>query len=107
MKGNVVIIMSNRGQIGDILRIYRIFFFKEDVLKKFYVILAVFMLETLKLSKTLKSSRDDFNILDNFNVSNIKTDILRNCASYALLQECVLRFVGLRLRIIVKLRKCV
>ena len=107
MKGNVVIIMSNRGQIGDILRIYRIFFFKEDVLKKFYVILAVFMLETLKLSKTLKSSRDDFNILDNFNVSNIKTDILRNCASYALLQECVLRFVGLRLRIIVKLWKCI
>ena len=79
MKGNVVIIMSNRGQIGDILRIHRIFFF----------------------------SRDDFNILDNFNVSNIKTDILRNCASYALLQECVLRFVGLRLRIIVKLWKCI
>ena len=32
-----------------------------------------FMLETLKLSKTLKSSRDDFNVLDNFNVSSIKT----------------------------------
>ena len=31
------------------------------------------MLETLKLSKTLKSSRDDFNVLDNFNVSSIKT----------------------------------
>ena len=30
------------------------------------------MLETLKLSKTLKSSRDDFNVLDNFNVSSIK-----------------------------------
>ena len=35
--------------------------------------MAVFMLETLKLSKRLKSSRDDFNVLDNFNVSNIKT----------------------------------
>ena len=31
------------------------------------------MLETLKLSKTLKSSRDDFNVLDNFNLSSIKT----------------------------------
>ena len=31
------------------------------------------MLETLKLSKALKSSRDDFNVLDNFNVSSIKT----------------------------------
>ena len=31
------------------------------------------MLETLKLSKTLKSSRDDFKVLDNFNVSSIKT----------------------------------
>ena len=29
--------------------------------------MAVFMLKTLKLSKTLKSSRDDFNVLDNFN----------------------------------------
>ena len=37
--------------------------------------MAVFMLETLKLSKTLKSSRDDFNVLDNFNVSSIKTVI--------------------------------
>ena len=35
--------------------------------------MAVFMQETLNLSKTLKSSRDDFNILDNFNVSSIKT----------------------------------
>ena len=55
--------------------------------------MAVFMLETLKLSKTLKSSRDfkfetvnlpflyltlkssrdDFNVLDNFNVSSLKT----------------------------------
>ena len=35
--------------------------------------MAVFMLETLKLSKTLKSSRDNFNVLDNFNVSSIKT----------------------------------
>ena len=35
--------------------------------------MAVFMQETLKLSKTLKSSQDDFNILDNFNVSSIKT----------------------------------
>ena len=35
--------------------------------------MVVFMLETLKLSKTLKSSRDDFNVLDNFNVSRIKT----------------------------------
>ena len=35
--------------------------------------MAIFMLETLKLSKTLKSSRDDFNVLDNFNVSSIKT----------------------------------
>ena len=33
--------------------------------------MAVFVLETLKLSKTLKSSRDDFNVLDNFNVSSI------------------------------------
>ena len=32
-----------------------------------------FMLETLKLPKTLKSSRDDFKVLDNFNVSSIKT----------------------------------
>ena len=37
--------------------------------------LTVFMLETLKLSKTLKLSRDDFNVLDNFNVSSIKTAI--------------------------------
>ena len=37
------------------------------------VAMAVFMLETLRLSKTLKSSRDDFNVLDNFNVSSIKT----------------------------------
>ena len=37
--------------------------------------LAVFVLETLKLSKTLKSSRDDFNVLDNINVSSIKTVI--------------------------------
>ena len=36
-------------------------------------IMAVFMVETLKLSKTLKSSRDDFNVWDNFNVSTIKT----------------------------------
>ena len=36
-------------------------------------LLAVFMLETLKFSKTLKSSRDDFNVLENFNVSSIKT----------------------------------
>ena len=33
------------------------------------------MLETLKLSKTLKSSRDDFNVLDTFNVSSMKTAI--------------------------------
>ena len=38
-------------------------------------LLAVFMLETLKFSKTLKSSRDDFNVLENFNVSSIKTAI--------------------------------
>ena len=38
-------------------------------------LLAVFMLETLKFSKTLKSSRDDFNVLENFNVSSIKTTI--------------------------------
>ena len=38
-----------------------------------YEWMAVFMLETLKLSKTLKSSRDDFNVLDNFNVSSLKT----------------------------------
>ena len=37
--------------------------------------MAVFMLETLKLSKTLKLSRDDFNVLDNFNFSSIKTAI--------------------------------
>ena len=35
--------------------------------------LAVFMLEMLKLSKMLKSSRDDFNVL--VNVSSIKTAI--------------------------------
>ena len=35
--------------------------------------MAVFMLETSKLSETLKSSRDDLNVLDNFNVSSIKT----------------------------------
>ena len=34
------------------------------------------MLETLKLSKKLKSSQDDFNVLDNFNVSSIKTAIV-------------------------------
>ena len=34
------------------------------------------MLETLKLSQTLKSSQDDFNVLDNFNVSSIKTAIV-------------------------------
>ena len=39
-------------------------------------ILDVFMLETLKLSKKLKSSQDDFNVLDNFNVSIIKTAIV-------------------------------
>ena len=33
------------------------------------------MLETLKLFKTLKSSRDDFNVLDNFNVSSINASI--------------------------------
>ena len=38
--------------------------------------MAVFMLETLKLSETFKSSRDDFNVLDNFNVSSIKTAII-------------------------------
>ena len=32
-----------------------------------------YAIKTLKLSKTLKSSRDDFNVLDNFNVSSIKT----------------------------------
>ena len=37
---------------------------------KFSPRMAVFMLETLKLSKTLKSSRDDFN------VSSIKTAII-------------------------------
>ena len=40
--------------------------------------MAVFMLETLKLSKTLKSSRDDFNVLDNFNVSSIKRPVALN-----------------------------
>ena len=39
-------------------------------------ILAIFMLETLKLSKKLKLSQDDFNVLDNFNVSSIKTAIV-------------------------------
>ena len=39
------------------------------------MLLAVFMPETLKLSKTLKSSRDDFNALDNFNVSSINASI--------------------------------
>ena len=39
-------------------------------------ILAVFMPETLKLSKKLKSSQDDFNVLDNFNVSIIKMAIV-------------------------------
>ena len=34
--------------------------------------MAVFMLEKLK------SSRDDFNVLDNFNVSSIKTANIRN-----------------------------
>ena len=38
--------------------------------------LAVLMLETLKLSKKLKSSRDDFNVLHNFNVSSIKMAIV-------------------------------
>ena len=37
------------------------------------LLMDVFMLETLKFSKTLKSSRDDFNVLENFNVSSIKT----------------------------------
>ena len=44
-------------------------------IQKIKITLAVFMLETLKLSKMLKSSRDDFNVLDNFNVSSIKTAI--------------------------------
>ena len=35
--------------------------------------MAIFMLETWKMSETLKSSRDDFNVLDNFHVSSIKT----------------------------------
>ena len=35
------------------------------------------MLETLKLSKTLKSSRDDFNVLDNFNVSSLNASKAR------------------------------
>ena len=35
--------------------------------------MAIFMLETWKFSETLKSSRDDFNVLDNFHVSSIKT----------------------------------
>ena len=39
------------------------------------MLLAFFMLETSKLSKTLKSSRDDFNVLDNFNVSSINASI--------------------------------
>ena len=43
------------------------------------------MLETLKLSKTLKSSRDDFNVLDNFNVSSIKTANLTDRESAILL----------------------
>ena len=34
--------------------------------------MAATMLETLKWSKKLKSSRDDFNVLDHFNVSSIK-----------------------------------
>ena len=34
--------------------------------------MAFFMLETLKWFKKLKSSRDDFNVLDHFNVSSIK-----------------------------------
>ena len=38
---------------------FSILAFKE---KHFPWTLAVFMLETLKLSKTLKSSRDDFNV---------------------------------------------
>ena len=35
------------------------------------------MLETLKLSKTLKSFRDDFNVLDNFNVSSMNASIFK------------------------------
>ena len=35
------------------------------------------MLETLKLSKALKSSRDDFNVLDNFNVSSLNASKAR------------------------------
>ena len=37
--------------------------------------LAVFMLETLKLSKMLKLSQDNFNDLDNFNISSINASI--------------------------------
>ena len=43
---------------------------------KLYSLLAIFMLETLKWSKTLKSSRDDFNFLNHFNVSSIKKAIV-------------------------------
>ena len=50
-----------------------------------YFVIDAFMLETLKLSKTLKSSRDDFNVLDNFNVSSIKTANLTDRESTILL----------------------
>ena len=55
--------------------------------------LDAFMLETLKLSKTLKSSRNDFNVLDNFNVSSTKTAIdsganeQNKCASNVIAQD--------------------
>lgn len=49
--------------------------------------MAVFMLETSKLSETLKLSRDDFNVLDNFNLSSIKTANVVRDASDELLEN--------------------
>ena len=47
-----------------------------------------FMLEMLKLSKTLKSSWDNFNILDNFNVSSIKTANVKKVNTHAINVFC-------------------
>lgn len=52
--------------------------------------MAVFMQETLRLSKTLKSSRDDFGVLDNFNVSSIKTAFLSLFYHIKLASELIL-----------------
>ena len=44
------------------------------------------MLEKLKLSKAIKSFRDDLNVLDNFNVSSKKTVFIKLASTKVLLK---------------------